>query len=120
MANQIIPLSFANTFGDWVVTTNKVLAETNDLQANTYTKDSGTLLINSSGTGLQVANNALIQGQFSVAGTGSSAVIQNNLTVTVGTIQAANNTGLGLLVSGIANIANLQIIGTGLNNNNLG
>ena len=49
MANQITPLSYANTFGDWVVTTNKVLAETNDLQANNYTKDAGTLLINSSG-----------------------------------------------------------------------
>jgi hypothetical protein len=34
MANQITPLSYANTFGDWVVTTNNVLAETNDLQAS--------------------------------------------------------------------------------------
>jgi hypothetical protein len=119
MANQITPLSYANTFGDWVVTTNKVLAETNDLQANNYTKDSGTLLINSTGTGIQVANNALVQGQLSVSGTGSSVIVQNNLTVTLGTIQTSNTTGLGLLVNGIANIANLQITGTGLNNNNL-
>lgn len=31
MANQITPLSYANTFGDWVTTTNSVLAETNDM-----------------------------------------------------------------------------------------
>ena len=57
MANQITPLSYANTFGDWVVTTNKVLAETNDLQANNYTKDSGTLLITNSASFLLVVYN---------------------------------------------------------------
>ena len=116
MANQITPLSYANTFGDWVTTTNNVLAETNNLGANNYTKDTGTLLINSPGTGLQVANDAIVQGSFQVTGTGSSATIQNNLTSSLGTIRAANNIGLGLRIDGVANIANLQIIGTGLNN----
>ena len=119
MANHITPIDNANTFGDWVNTTNKVLAETNDLQANNYTKNSGTLIISSTGTGLQVANDAIIQGAFSVTGTGSGASIQNNLTVVLGTIQAANSIGLGLKVDGVANIANLQIMGTGLGNNNL-
>ncbi len=116
MANQITPLSYANTFGDWVTTTNNVLAETNDLGANNYTKNTGSFIINSAGTGLQIANNAIVQGSFQVSGVGSSATIQNDLTVSQGTINAGNTTGLGLKVDGIANIANLQITGTGLNN----
>ena len=119
MANQITPLGLANTFGDWIVTSNRLLAETNDLAANNYTKDSGTFIIQSSGTGLQVANNAVVQGSFQVSGTGSSATIQNNLTVSQGTIAAANTTGLGLRIDGVANIVNLQVIGTGLNNDNI-
>ena len=107
MANQITPLSYANTFGDWVVTTNQVLAETNDIGANNYTKNTGTFIINSSGTGLQVANNTIIQGQLQVTGTGSSAVVQNDLTVSLGVIRAANTTfnasgSLGLRVDGAA------------------
>ena len=116
MANQITPLNYANTFADWVNTTNSVLSETNDIGANNYTKNSGTFTIASSGTGLSVANNAIVAGSFQVAGVGSSATIQNNLTVSLGTIYAANTTGLGLNVAGVANVANLQIVGTGLNN----
>ena len=96
MANQITPLNYANTFGDWVTTTNSVLAETNDIGANNYTKNTGSFIINSSGTGLQVANNALVQGSFQVTGTGSSVTVQNGLTVsTQGFIYVANNTGIG-------------------------
>ena len=113
MANQVTPLSLANTFGDWLVTTNQVLAETNDLGANTYSKNTGSFIINSSGTGLQVANDAIVQGSFQVTGTGSSATIQNNLTVSQGIIRASNTTGLGLRIDGTANIANLNIIGSG-------
>ena len=116
MANQITPLNYANTFADWVNTTNSVLSETNDIGANNYTKNSGTFTIASSGTGLSVANNAIVAGSFQVAGVGSSATVQNNLTVSLGTVFAANATGLGLNVAGIANVANLQIVGTGLNN----
>ena len=89
MANQITPLNYANTFGDWLVTTNSVLAETNDIGINNYTKDSGTFTISSSGIGLQVVNNSLFQGVLTVSGTGSSALIQNSLTVQ-GTILATN------------------------------
>ena len=105
MANQITPLTNANTFGDWVVTTNQVLAETNDIGANNYTKSNGTFLINSSGTGLQVANNALIQGTLTVSGTGSSAVVQNQMTVQ-GSIYASNTVAgvTALKVDGMANV----------------
>jgi hypothetical protein len=112
MANQVTPLNYANTFGDWVATTNQLVAEANTLAAGNYTKDAGTLFVQSSGIGLQVANNAVVQGTLSVAGTGSSATIQNALTVQ-GQIFATNSSGVGLVVTNTANIANVNILGAG-------
>ena len=109
MSNQVLPLGYANTFGDWVVTTNKILAETNDIGANNYIKDSGTFTINSSGTGLIVKNDAIVQGVFTVAGAGSSATIQNDLTV--GRQLYLSNTGNSLLANGTANILGNLLVG---------
>jgi predicted acyltransferase (DUF342 family) len=109
MSNQVVPLGYANTFGDWVVTTNKVLAETNDIGANNYIKDSGTFTINSSGTGLLVKNDAIVQGAFSVAGTGSSASVQNDLTVQRQLY--LSNTGTSFLANGTANILGNLLVG---------
>ena len=63
MANTVSILSYANTFGDWVVTTNGLARENNNLAANNYTKGTGTLFLNDPSLGLQVANNAIIGGQ---------------------------------------------------------
>jgi hypothetical protein len=109
MSNQIVPLGYANTFGDWVVTTNKILAETNDIGANNYTKDSGTFIINSSGTGILVKNDAIVQGAFTVAGVGSSASVQNDLTV--GRQLYLSNTQTSLLANGTANILGNLLVG---------
>ena len=109
MSNQVVPLGYANTFGDWVVTTNKILAETNDIGANNYIKDSGTFTINSSGTGLLVKNDAIVQGAFTVAGTGSSASVQNDLTVQRQLY--LSNTGTSLLANGTANILGNLLVG---------
>ena len=68
MANTVSILSYANTFGDWVVTTNAVVRENNDLAANNYTKPTGTLYLNDPTLGLQVANNAVVAGQLQVQG----------------------------------------------------
>ena len=102
MANTVNILSYANTFGDWVVTTNAVVKENNDLAANNYIKPTGTLYLNSPTLGLQVANNAIVAGQLQVQGVGSSAYVQNNLRVD----QQAyfQNTTLSLVASGQANI----------------
>lgn len=81
MANTVSILSYDNTFGDWVVATNALAKENNDIAANNYTKSSGTLYLNSPTLGLQVGNNAVVAGQLSVQGTGSSAYIQNTLKV---------------------------------------
>jgi hypothetical protein len=91
MANTVTLLSYANTFGDWVVTTNKLAQENNDLAANNFVKPTGTLFLNSPSLGLQVANNATIQGQLQVSGIGSSVYIQRNLQVDGSIISTGNN-----------------------------
>ena len=98
MANTVSILSYTNTFGDWVVNTNALARENNDLAANNYVKGTGTLYLNDPTLGLQVANNAIVAGQLQVQGIGSSAYVQNNLRVD----QQAyfTNTTLGLTNSG--------------------
>jgi hypothetical protein len=81
MANTISLLSYANTFGDWVVTTNFLAQQNNNFVANSYTKSVGTLYLSDSTLGLQVANNAIFGGGLQSTGTGSYGLIQNNLTV---------------------------------------
>ena len=98
MANTVSLLSYANTFGDWVVTTNALVKENNDLAANNYVKPKGTLYLNDTTLGLQVANNSIFAGQLQVQGIGSSAYIQNNLRVD--TQVYFQNTILGLTNSG--------------------
>ena len=103
MANTTSILSYANTFGDWVVQSNSLSKENNDLAANNYIKPTGTLYLNGLPLGLQVANNAVVGGQLQVQGVGSSAFIQNNLTVSTGQVYFSN-TILGLTNAGQANI----------------
>ena len=102
MANTVSTLSYANTFGDWVVTTNALTKENNDLAANNYTKSTGTLYLNDPTLGLQVANNAIVAGQLQVQGVGSSAYVQNNMNV--GSQLYLTNTTLGLVSAGVAQV----------------
>ena len=112
MANTVTLLSYANTFGDWVVTTNALAQENNNLAANNYTKPTGTLYLNDPVLGLQVANNAVVAGQLQVQGVGSSAYVQNNLRVDQQVY--FTNTTLGLVNSGQANIGGpLLALGSG-------
>ena len=120
MANTVSILSYANTFGDWIVTTNALAKENNDFAANNYSKPTGTLYLNDPTLGLQVANNAIVAGQLQVQGVGSSASIQNNLTV--GKQVYFTNTSLSLVTSGQANIggpllAQASGIGLAVSNN---
>lgn len=105
MANTVSLLSYANTFGDQMVTTNALVKENNDLAANNYVKNKGTLYLSDNTLGLQVGNNAIIGGQLQVQGIGSSAYIQNNLRVD--TQVYFQNTVLGLTNSGQAIIGGL-------------
>ena len=108
MSNVYSLLSTGNTFGDWIVSTNALIKENNDLAANSYHKATGTLYLDDATTGLQVNNQAIFAGTLSSTGSGSSAVIQNNLTVQTGQVYF-QNTILGLTNSGQANINGLLI-----------
>jgi hypothetical protein len=70
MANTVNILSFNNTFGDLVAQQNKAAVELNNIGANNYTKDSGTLLLVATGTALSVTNTAIL-GTAIVSGTSS-------------------------------------------------
>ena len=97
MANTVTTLNYANTFGDWVVATNALVRENNSLASNNYTKSTGTLFLSDPSLGLQVANNAIIAGALQSAGVGSSASIQNGLTVG-GLSTLSNSNVIGLLL----------------------
>ena len=84
-------LSYANTFGDWAVATNNLLNQNNDLAANNFYKSTGTMYLQDPSLGLQVSNNAIIGGELQSTGIGSSAYVQNNMTVG-GQVYLTNNT----------------------------
>jgi hypothetical protein len=112
MANTVPILSYANTFAQWLVATNSLVRENNDLAANNFTKSVGTLFLTDSNLALQAAN-TIVYGQLQVQGVGSSATIQNNLTV--GRQVYFTNTTLGLTHSGQANLDGLVLVqGSGI------
>jgi hypothetical protein len=102
-ANTISTLSYANTFGDWVVATNFLITQNNQASTNSFTKAAGTYYFNDPSLGLSVANNAIIGGGLQVVGTGSYATIQNRLTAGQGTF---SNTGTSLTVTGSSVFSN--------------
>ena len=112
MANTVSSLSYANTFGDWMVATNDLVIENNILAKENYVKDSGTLYLSeNSQTALQSNGNVIVSKVFSVTGIGSSATIQNNLDV-----QGQgyfSNGNLSLATTGTANVGNvLNVLGS--------
>jgi hypothetical protein len=110
MANTVTLLSYANTYGDWMVTTNQLIKENNNFATGIYNKNSGTLYLNDATLGLQVTSNAIFASQMQVQGIGSGAYIQNNLRVG-GTIQLTN-TSIALTSNGTiyANASNNGLV----------
>jgi hypothetical protein len=102
-ANTIPTLSYANTFGDWVVATNFLINQNNQASTNSFTKATGTYYFNDPSLGLSVANNAIIGGGLQVVGSGSFVTVQNGLTAGQGTF---SNTGTSLTVTGSSIFAN--------------
>jgi hypothetical protein len=95
MANTVTILSYANTFGEWMVNTNQLAREVNDLAAGTYTKNTGLLVLNSSNTSLQVSNTALFTGNIRLTGSGTALTTTNDIQVgrninIVNTVTTAN------------------------------
>jgi len=95
MANTVSVLNFTNTFGDLLAQQNIIAKELNNLGANNYTKDSGTLFVSGIGTGLSVTNTAslgaaVVSTTLSVAG--DSTLLANVYLDAPGfTLQVANN-----------------------------
>lgn len=125
MANTVSTISYANTFGQWMVATDALIAENNTIATGDYIKDSGTLYLSeNTKNALQSNGNIVIQKQLLVQGVGSSANVDNNLGV--GGQVYFSNTTLGLTNAGQANINGLLIAqASGLslsvaNNTNMG
>jgi hypothetical protein len=78
MANTVTTLSYANTFGEWMVNTNSLARENNDLATGTYTKNQGLLVLNSPNTSLQVSNTAVFTGNISLTGAGTVLTTTND------------------------------------------
>ena len=108
MANTVSTISYANTFGQWMVATDALIGENNTLAKSDYTKDSGTIYLSeTTKNALQSNGSVVVQKELLVQGPGSSATIDNNLTV-YGQVYFSNTT-LGLTNSGQANINGLLI-----------
>jgi Chaperone of endosialidase len=113
MANTVNILSYNNTFGDLVAQQNLAANELNTLGASNYTKNTGTLYLAGSGTGLSVTNTAIL----------GTAVISTT-TSAFGDVTAAANvfvTGLNyaLQVSNSAIIAKTTLTDSLVANTNI-
>lgn len=80
-------VSLSNTFGQWLIATQQLIVSANNLELSTYTKPSGTLVINSTGTGLSVLNHSTT-GSLGVT---RDATISGNCSISK-TLTAANLT----------------------------
>jgi len=98
MANTVSLLNYANTFGDWVVTTNALGLENNTLAIGNYRKAAGTLYLENGSLALQSNGNVIFAQQLAVQGFGSSLYVQNN--AAVGGQVYFTNTALSLTASG--------------------
>ena len=109
MANTVTNISYANTFGEWVAATDVLIGENNTLGKGNYTKDSGTLTLSESTlVALSSLGDIVANKQLRSEGAGSSATVQNNLTV--GGQIYFTNAVLGLTHTGQANMNGLVVV----------
>ena len=118
MSTLLENISLANTFGEWVITTNDAVNEVNHIAFDDYHKTTGTLYLDDPTTGLIVSNNAVFHGTLEVGGTGSNLLVRQNGDVQ-GTLYLSNTNGNPLVLSanGIANVNYINIVGSGLSAN---
>ena len=99
MANTVTILSYANTFGEWMVNTNELANELNDLASGTYTKNTGLLVLNSPDVSVQVSNTALFTGDISLTGPGTSLTVANSAQFGVNVTVTDTTTTANLIVT---------------------
>jgi hypothetical protein len=134
MANTVQVLNYTNTFGDLLAQENVIAKELNNLGANTYTKDSGTLYLNGVGTGLFVTNTAIMGAGIvssTLAVSGDTTLLANVYLNAPGyTLQVANNAivhktiltdtvNANTLVRSTVVNASSQVFGGNVSSNNL-
>ena len=109
MANTVTNISYANTFGEWVAATDVLIGENNTLGKGNYTKDSGTLTLSESTlVALSSLGDIVANKQLRSEGAGSSATVQNNMTV--GGQLYFTNSILGITHTGQANMNGLVVV----------
>ena len=106
MSNAYSFLTTGNTFGDWIVTTNGLVFENNNFNANNYHKAAGTLFLDEGTTSLQANGIVIFQGFLHSTGA-SGAEVDYNLSVQGQTY--LSNTTLALTANGQANLNGLVI-----------
>ena len=106
MSNAYSYLTTGNTFGDWIVTTNGLVFENNNFNANNYHKAAGTLILDEPTTSLQANGIAIFTGYLHSTGPSGTQVDYN---LTVGGQTYLTNTILSLTASGQANMNGLVI-----------
>jgi hypothetical protein len=106
MANTITALSLANTFNEWLNTTNQTVNELNSIGYANWTKPTGTIFLNDPTLGLQANSKSNFTKGVEIYGTGSSLSVENVLTVIKGQVYFQNTT-LGLTNSGDAIIGGI-------------
>ena len=121
MANTTNQISFANTFNDWVVVTNTLVREHNNLANTTYTKANGVIAVQSSGVGINVSNNMVVGGTLTVNRSPASAydISSNNIQLASSANVAGNlyveNVSSTLFAAGFAKVGRtLTLSNTGL------
>ena len=127
-ANNITPVALANTFDQWRIVTNSLVASANQMRNYDFIKDDGSLylangsiiLSQNSGTTLSVTSNATISGTLTV-----STVSVGNLSVS-GTFTSNGNSFLtvanisdSINTTSSINVASLTAVQTAYNIGNL-
>ena len=90
MATNIPSISLSNTFGQWLITTQTVLSELNNIGFGDYTKNSNTFTIDSSGTGLRVSNTAT----FGTITVNRDSTLTGNVSVGQRIVVSGNNSSV--------------------------
>ena len=94
MANNVSHITYANTFAQWVISTNQLVGENNDLATGSYYKNQGTLFLNGP-VGLYVSNTAGFAGNTTFSGNGAIFSVTNkaNFSDVISSTSSLNTVG---------------------------
>ena len=118
MAQIVQNVNLANTFGEWVNTTNGTVDAINALYFSAFNKPTGTLTLSETTTGLVVQGQASFNGLLQVGGTSGSLLVKNSAEVQ-SVLSLTNKAGgdvnnVVLTANGVSNFNYINVIGTGL------